>query len=240
MITKEYDIIVVGAGHAGCEAAYIAAKRGYKTMLITQNLDTVARLSCNPSIGGIGKGHIIRELDALGGLMGKIIDMSMIQFRMLNTKKGPAVQAMRAQADKLDYHVLMKKTLEHTKNLDLFMDTVVNLIVENNEFKAVVTERGNRIHGKAVIVTTGTFMEGKIHIGEFSASSGRLGEPAVIGLTSNLNSLGIKTGRLKTGTPARVAKRSINFDVLEKQAGDPMIHHFTNFPTAPINLVFLP
>ncbi|HOV15288.1 MAG TPA: FAD-dependent oxidoreductase, partial [Spirochaetota bacterium] len=145
MLFRDYDIVVIGGGHAGCEAAYISAKKGFKTILITQNLDKLAKMSCNPAIGGIGKGHLVREVDALGGLMGKVIDRSMIQFKMLNTKKGPAVQAMRAQADKLEYQVVMKKILEKTINLDLFQDTVVDLIVENNKIIGVITERGNKI-----------------------------------------------------------------------------------------------
>lgn len=229
MINRDYDIVVVGAGHAGCEAAYICAKSGLKTILITQNLDTVAKMSCNPSIGGIAKGHLVREIDALGGLMGKIIDKTLIQFRMLNTSKGPAVQAMRAQADKLDYSVLMKKTLENLSNLDLFQDTVIDLTTENNKITSVITERGNKISTKAIVLTTGTFLDGKIHIGEFHASNGRLSEPGVSILSLNLTKLGIKLGRLKTGTPARVAKRSIDFDKTEAQIGDPLTHTFSHF-----------
>lgn len=229
MIHRDYDIIVIGAGHAGCEASYIASKKGHKTVLITQNLDTVAKMSCNPSIGGIAKGHLVREIDALGGIMAKIIDISMIQFRMLNTKKGPAVQAMRAQADKLDYSVNMKKTLEKIKNLDLFQDTVVDLIVENGKVIGVITERGNKITAKAVVLTTGTFMEGKIHIGEFNAQNGRLAEPASLGLSKNLTRIGFTVGRLKTGTPPRVLKDSIDFDKMEMQIGDPVMFRFSNF-----------
>jgi len=229
LITRDYDIIVIGGGHAGCESAAISAKKGYKTILITQNPDNIARLSCNPSIGGIAKGHLVREVDALGGLMGEIIDKSMIQFRMLNTKKGPAVQAMRAQADKLDYHVLMKKRLEQTTNLDIFQDTIVDLLFEKSKAIGVITERNNKITGKAVILTTGTFMEGKIHIGEFNAQYGRLGEPAAIGLSKNLTKIGFNIGRLKTGTPARVKKNSINFNIIEKQIGDPIMFSFSNY-----------
>ncbi|HBD93096.1 MAG: tRNA uridine-5-carboxymethylaminomethyl(34) synthesis enzyme MnmG [Spirochaetes bacterium GWF1_31_7] len=232
---RDYDIIIVGGGHAGCEAAYIASKRGYKTILITQNPDTIAKMSCNPSIGGIGKGHLVRELDALGGIMAKTIDRSMIQFRMLNTKKGPAVQAMRSQADKLDYHVAMKKTLENSKDLDIFMDTVVDLKIENNAIIGVITERGNTISAKAVVLTTGTFMEGKIHIGQYNSMNGRIGELAALGLSANLRKIGFDVGRLKTGTPARVTKRSIDFSILEKQDGDPMLFRFANFDDTPID-----
>ena len=235
MIHRDYDIIIVGGGHAGCEAAYIASKRGYKTILITQNPDTIAKMSCNPSIGGIGKGHLVRELDALGGIMAKTIDRSMIQFRMLNTKKGPAVQAMRSQADKLDYHVAMKKTLENSKDLDIFMDTVVDLKIENNAIIGVITERGNTISAKAVVLTTGTFMEGKIHIGQYNSMNGRIGELAALGLSANLRKIGFDVGRLETGTPARVTKRSIDFSILEKQDGDPMLFRFANFDDTPID-----
>ncbi|HOJ63043.1 MAG TPA: tRNA uridine-5-carboxymethylaminomethyl(34) synthesis enzyme MnmG [Spirochaetota bacterium] len=235
MLHKDFDIIVIGGGHAGCEAANICAKRGYKTILITQNLDQIARMSCNPAIGGIAKGHIVSEVDALGGIMAKIIDKTMIQFRLLNTKKGPAVQAKRAQADKLEYSVTMRKYLESLNNLTLFQDTVVDLIVEKNRIIGVVTERGNRITAKAVVLTTGTFMEGKIHIGEFQAISGRFGEPAALGLSENLRKLGFTIGRLKTGTPARVKKRSIDFDKLEMQIGDPEMFRFSNFTFELIN-----
>ena len=234
MLSKDYDIVVIGGGHAGCEAAHICAKKGYKTILITQNLDMIAKMSCNPAIGGIAKGHLVREIDALGGLMGKIIDKTMIQFRMLNTKKGPAVQAMRAQADKLDYQIVMKLTLERMNNLDLFQDTVVDFIIENGTIAGVITERNNRITCKACVLTTGTFMEGKIHIGEFNTSSGRLGEPAANGMTTNLVKLGFDVGRLKTGTPPRGAKRSIDFDKLECQIGDKDMFSFSNFNPAGI------
>ncbi len=229
MITKDYDIIVIGGGHAGCEAAHISAKRGYKTILITQNPDTIAKMSCNPSIGGIAKAHIVKEIDALGGVMAKIIDKTMIQFRMLNTKKGPAVQAMRAQADKFEYQTFMKLHLERTNNLDLFQDTVTDLIVKNNTIKGVITERGNKITAKGVVLTTGTFMEGKIHIGDYNSQNGRIGELAALGLSKNLSKLGLKIGRLKTGTPARVAKKSLDFYKMEKQIGDPVMFAFSNF-----------
>jgi tRNA uridine 5-carboxymethylaminomethyl modification enzyme len=229
LITRDYDIIVIGGGHAGCEASAISAKKGFKTILITQNPDTIARMSCNPSIGGIAKGHIVREIDALGGMMGEIIDKTMIQFRLLNTKKGPAVQSMRAQADKMEYQTLMKLSLERIKNLDIFLDTVVDLITENNTIIGVITERGNKISGKAVVLTTGTFMEGKIHIGEFTALNGRLSEPSAIGLSQNLKKLGFNVGRLKTGTPPRVAKSSIDFNKMEMQIGDEIMFGFTNY-----------
>ncbi len=235
MITRDYDIIVIGGGHAGCEAAHISAKKGYKTILITQNPDTIAKMSCNPSIGGIAKGHIVREIDALGGIMAKIIDRTMIQFRMLNTKKGPAVQAMRAQADKQEYQTLMKLHLERLNNLDIFQDTVTDLIIKKNIINSVITERGNKISGKVVILTTGTFMEGRIHIGDYNSQNGRIGEPSALGLSQNLIKLGFKIGRLKTGTPARVAKKSLDFDKMEMQIGDPIMFAFSNLNNQEIN-----
>lgn len=239
MLTRDYDIIVIGGGHAGCEAAAIAASRGYNTVLITQNLDTIARMSCNPSIGGIAKGHIVSEIDALGGMMGRIIDQTMIQFRLLNTKKGPAVQAKRAQADKLDYHVRMKQALERMPHLYLFQDTVTDFILEgendNRRIVGVITERGNRISCKACVLTTGTFMEGKIHIGEFHTTAGRISELAACGLSANLSKMGFTIGRLKTGTPARVAKRSIDFDKLEMQIGDAEMMSFSDYANRTVN-----
>lgn len=240
MITKDYDIIVIGGGHAGCEAAHISAKIGFKTILITQHPDTIAKMSCNPSIGGIAKAHIVKEIDALGGLMAKIIDKTMIQFRMLNTKKGPAVQAMRAQADKFEYQTLMKLHLERTNNLDIFQDTVTDLIVKNNIIKGIITERGNKITAKSVVLTTGTFMEGKIHIGEYSSLNGRIGELSALGLSSNLSRLGLKIGRLKTGTPARIAKKSLDFKKMEMQIGDPIMFPFSNFNNEKINRPNIP
>lgn len=240
MITRDYDIIVIGGGHAGCEAANISAKKGYKTILITQNPDTIAKMSCNPSIGGIGKGHIVREIDALGGIMAKIIDRTMIQFRMLNTKKGPAVQAMRAQADKLDYQTFMKLHLERLNSLDIFQDTVTDLIIKKNIINGVITERGNKIHAKAVILTTGTFMEGRIHIGDYNSQNGRIGEPSALGLSQNLFKSGFKIGRLKTGTPARVAKKSLDFDKMEMQIGDPVMFAFSNLNNNEINRPNIP
>ncbi len=236
MYHRDYDVIVIGGGHAGCEAASICSRHGLKTILITQNADAIARMSCNPSIGGIAKGHLVRELDALGGMMGKIIDRSMIQFKMLNTKKGPAVQAMRAQADKLEYSVLMKKHLESLSDLDIFQDTVVSIETDNHtsdpKVVGVKTERGNTISCRAIVLTTGTFMEGKIHIGEFSAMNGRISEPAACGLSENLKKIGLEIGRLKTGTPARVMKSSIDFSELEEQGGDTQMMSFSNYTDA--------
>lgn len=226
----DYDAIVVGGGHAGIEAALVLARLGQKTLMITQVLDSIGRLSCNPAIGGLSKGNIVREVDAMGGEMGNLIDQSMIQFRILNKRRGPAVQAPRAQADKFLYSSIAKKTLEHQSNLSLFQDTVVDLLLgSKGEIAGVITERAHRITAKRVVVTTGTFMEGRIFIGEYSAASGRLGEPAAIGLGKALRAKQFKIGRLKTGTPARVAASSVDFSQLEKQEGDEKIQPFSFF-----------
>lgn len=217
---RDYDCIVIGGGHAGIEASSAAARTGLSTLLITQSLDAIGRLSCNPAIGGLAKGNLVREIDALGGVMGQLIDSSMIQYRILNRRRGPAVQAPRAQADKFTYSRNAKELLEHTKGLDLFMDTVTDLIEENGSVIGVVTERGWRISAGTVVLTTGTFMNGRIFIGEWDAPCGRLGEGAAIGLGDNLKRLGFDVGRLKTGTPARVLRSSLDFDELEVQKGD--------------------
>ena len=224
---RDYDIIVIGGGHAGIEAASAAARQGFDTLMITQSLDAIGRLSCNPAIGGLAKGNLVREIDALGGVMGHLIDDTFIQFRILNKRRGPAVQASRAQADKFSYSRLAKETLEKTPHLSLFMDTVTNLLIENGKCIGVVTERGWNISAKAVVLTTGTFMNGRIFIGEYDAPCGRLGEMAAIGLGDNLRRLGFTVGRMKTGTPARVRKSSLDFDELEIQDGDEEIIPFS-------------
>lgn len=224
---RDYDIIVIGGGHAGIEAASAAARQGFDTLMITQSLDAIGRLSCNPAIGGLAKGNLVREIDALGGVMGHLIDDTFIQFRILNKRRGPAVQAPRAQADKFSYSRLAKETLEKTPHLSLFMDTVTNLLIENGKCIGVVTERGWNISAKAVVLTTGTFMNGRIFIGEYDAPCGRLGEMAAIGLGDNLRMLGFTVGRMKTGTPARVRKSSLDFDELEIQDGDEEIIPFS-------------
>ena len=218
----DFDAIVIGGGHAGIEACLSVSRLGFKTLLITQSLDAIGRLSCNPAVGGLSKGNIVREVDALGGEMARLIDASMIQFRILNRRKGPAVQAPRAQADKFLYNSLAKRTLEQEPNLSIFQDTVTDLLLSSSgrEIRGVVTERGNTITSSVVVLTTGTFMEGKIFIGEYQASSGRLGEPAAVGLGTNLRNRGFRVGRMKTGTPARVARSSIDFSKMEIQEGD--------------------
>ncbi len=226
---RDYDAIVIGGGHAGIEAALAISRIGFDTLLVTQSLDAIGRLSCNPAVGGLAKGNLVREIDALGGEMGNLIDKSMIQFRILNRRRGPAVQAPRAQADKFTYSRIAKETLEATPHLFLFMDTVVDFIVDEDK-RAIIgvkTVRGWEISSKVVVLTTGTFMEGRIFIGEYDASSGRLGEPAAVGLGTNLRKRGFHLGRMKTGTPARVRRSSLDFDELEIQPGDDILEPFS-------------
>jgi tRNA uridine 5-carboxymethylaminomethyl modification enzyme len=226
---SDFDTIVIGGGHAGIEASLALARLGFSTVLVTQSLDAIGRMSCNPAIGGIAKGNLVREIDALGGQMAKLIDATMIQFRMLNASRGPAVQAPRAQADKLAYASLARHTLERQKGLTLFQDTVVDLILDGSGRRArgVVTERGRRITAAAVVLTTGTFMEGTLFIGEWSAPGGRLGEPAAVGLGSSLRRLGFTVGRMKTGTPARGLAGSLVPERMELQQPDPQALPFS-------------
>lgn len=275
-----YDVAVVGGGHAGIEAALASSRMGLKTVLITQSVDAIARMSCNPSIGGIAKGNIVREIDALGGEMAKLIDKSMIQFRMLNKSRGPAVQSPRSQADKILYSSLARQTVENTPNLYTLMDTVVDLLTTASdselppnsdsaqtgqipgEFKetkilsdaalsgkrqkitAVVTERGRVIPVRSVVLTTGTFLGGRIFIGEYDAPCGRIGEQGAFGLTQSLNRLGFTTGRLKTGTPPRILKHTVDFTNLELQDGDKEVVPFSfdnetiDRPMVPCHLVY--
>ncbi|MBB6031681.1 tRNA uridine 5-carboxymethylaminomethyl modification enzyme [Borreliella spielmanii] len=225
----DFDAIVIGGGHAGIEAALALSRLSFKTLMITQNLDTIGKLSCNPAIGGLAKGNMVREIDALGGEMGRIIDFSMIQFRVLNKSRGPAVQAPRAQADKLMYQTKAKETLERQDNLDLFQDTVVDFLLNSmrNEIEGVVTERGNKFRSSVVVLTTGTFLRGKIFIGEYRANMGRLSEFSAYGLDKTLLGLGFEMGRLKTGTPARIHKKSVDFSKTEVQFGDSDIIPFS-------------
>ncbi|MFI5334587.1 MAG: tRNA uridine-5-carboxymethylaminomethyl(34) synthesis enzyme MnmG, partial [Chlamydiales bacterium] len=212
--------IVVGAGHAGCEAAHAAARIGVRTLLLTMNLDTIAKMSCNPAIGGTAKGHIVREIDALGGIMGKVTDETAIQFRMLNASKGPAVWSPRAQADKFAYQTAMKHRLEKTPNLFIKQGTTESLLVSGDQIQGVATLEGIAYHGKTVILSSGTFMRGLIHIGETQFSGGRAGDKPSVGLSASLESLGFSLGRLKTGTPPRIHRRSIDMSKVEIQPGD--------------------
>ena len=217
---KEYQVIVVGAGHAGCEAALAAARMGCRTLLLNLSLDAVAQMSCNPAIGGLAKGHLVKEIDALGGEMARNIDATGIQFRMLNTKKGPAVRASRAQADRRRYAERMKRVLEGQPLLDLKQGAVARLLLLGNEVAGVETREGIVFRGRTVILTTGTFMRGLIHVGLHHYPGGRAGEPPSEGLSDHLRALGFRVGRLKTGTPARLDARSIDFSRLEPQYGD--------------------
>ncbi|WP_458411505.1 tRNA uridine-5-carboxymethylaminomethyl(34) synthesis enzyme MnmG [Schinkia sp. CFF1] len=222
-----YDVIVVGAGHAGCEAALAAARMGAKTLILTLNLDMVAFMPCNPSIGGPAKGIVVREIDALGGEMGRNIDKTHIQMRMLNTGKGPAVRALRAQADKHHYQNEMKHTMEKEENLVLKQAMVQSLIVENEECKGVITETGAKYYGKAVVITTGTFLRGKIIIGDFSYESGPNNQRASVDLSKHLKELGFEMGRFKTGTPPRVKGQTIDYSKTEIQPGDEKLRAFS-------------
>jgi len=230
---NKYDVIVVGGGHAGCEAALATARMGLATLMITMNLDTIAQMSCNPAIGGLAKGHLVKEIDALGGEMARVTDLSAIQFRMLNTKKGPAVWGPRTQSDKKIYQFTMKKVLEKQKNLSILQDTVTDILSENKIIIGVATRYKPKISAGAVIITPGTFLNGLIHIGSTSFSSGRFGEFASVKLSDSLSSLGFNLGRLKTGTPARVLRSSMNFDLLKEQPPDPEYQSFSRAVKGP-------
>lgn len=223
----EYDIIVVGAGHAGCEAAAAAANMGSKVLLVTMNMNTIAHMSCNPAMGGIAKGQIIREIDALGGYSGIVTDKSMIQFRMLNRSKGPAMWSPRAQSDRMRFAEEWRLTLEGIPNLDFWQEMVTGIIVEHGQVIGVKTSLGIEIKAKAVILTNGTFLNGLIHIGEKNFGGGRSGERAATGITEQLIALGFEAGRMKTGTPPRVDGRSLNYDRMEEQEGDEMPGKFS-------------
>ncbi len=217
---QEYDVIVVGGGHAGCEAAHAAAKMGSATLLVTMNLATIAQMSCNPAMGGVAKGQIVREIDALGGGSGIVSDQSAIQFRMLNLSKGPAMWSPRTQNDRMMFAAKWREKLEQTKNLDFWQDMATGIVVENNKVVGVKTSLGMTIKCKSIVLTNGTFLNGKIHLGEKQFKGGRAGESASYGITENLIDLGFESGRMKTGTPPRVDGRSLDYTKMEEQAGD--------------------
>lgn len=231
MINEIYDVIVVGGGHAGCEAAAAAANLGSKTILVTMNMQTIGQMSCNPAMGGIAKGQIVREIDALGGYSGIIADKSAIQFKMLNLSKGPAMWSPRTQNDRMLFAEEWRLALENTPNLDFFQDMVKNIIIENGKVAGVITNIGVEIRGKAVVLTNGTFLNGLIHIGEKQFGGGRMGEPKAFGITEQLVSLGFQAGRMKTGTPVRIDGRSLDYSKMEEQKGDENPQKFSYLDT---------
>lgn len=234
VFVSKYEVIVVGGGHAGCEAARIAARMGRRTLLITQNLQTVAQMSCNPAMGGIAKGQIVREVDALGGYSGIVTDRTMIQFKMLNRSKGPAMWSPRAQCDKYRFSQQWRMELEHTDGLDLFADTVTEVLVRDGAVQGVRTSLGVEAWGDAVVLTNGTFLGGVIHIGEKHFGGGRISEPSAEGLTGSLVALGFEAGRMKTGTPPRIDARSLDFSRMIPQEGDPVPGRFSFSDTPPL------
>ncbi|MEO7210591.1 MAG: tRNA uridine-5-carboxymethylaminomethyl(34) synthesis enzyme MnmG [Chitinophagaceae bacterium] len=230
-----YDLIVAGAGHAGCEAAAAAANMGSKVLLITMNLQTIAQMSCNPAMGGIAKGQIVREIDAMGGYSGIVSDKSMIQFRMLNKSKGPAMWSPRTQNDRMLFSTTWREILEENKNIDFYQDSVKSIIIENNKASGVITNMGHQIKAKAVVITSGTFLNGIIHIGDKNFAGGRVAEKASHGITEQLVSLGFQSDRLKTGTPPRVDGRSLDYSKMEMQYGDAEISGFSFLPIKKID-----
>ncbi|HOG82690.1 MAG TPA: FAD-dependent oxidoreductase, partial [Smithellaceae bacterium] len=220
-MTDSYDIVVIGGGHAGCEAALAAARMGANTLLFNINLDSIALMSCNPAIGGLAKSQLVKEVDALGGEMGRITDKTAVHFRLLNASKGPAVQSTRMQCDKQLYRLTMKSTVENQANLHIRQAMVESLVVENGKIAGVLDASGHFYGAQKVVVTTGTFLNGLVHIGRSQTQSGRAGELASVGLANQLASLGFEMGRMKTGTPPRLKSSTIDFSVLERQDSDP-------------------
>ncbi len=233
MIWEKYEVVVVGAGHAGAEAAAAAANLGAKTLLITQNLDAICQMSCNPAMGGVAKGQIVREIDALGGYSGIVTDNTMIQFRMLNLSKGPAMWSPRAQSDRMQFSMMWRNILEHIPNLSLWQDEVIGVKVNQGAVTGVYTKMGVEISANAVVLTNGTFLNGLIHIGEMSLEGGRIGEYPALGLSNQLKELGFEVDRLKTGTPVRVDGNTIDFSLLDEQKGDASLGKFS-FTDTPI------
>ena len=230
----KYDVIVVGAGHAGCEAAHAAATMGSKVLLVTMNLQTIAQMSCNPAMGGVAKGQIVREIDAMGGMSGIISDETMIQFRMLNRSKGPAMWSPRCQSDRMKFALNWREKLEQNPNVDFWQEMAVGIIVNDNRVEGIKTSLGLEIFSKSVILTNGTFLNGIIHIGEKKFGGGRTGESAAFGITEQLTQLGFESGRMKTGTPPRVDGRSINYSAMEEQKGDEIPGKFSYTNTPPL------
>lgn len=231
LFNETYDVIVVGAGHAGCEAAASAANLGSKTMLITMNMQTIGQMSCNPAMGGIAKGQIVREIDAMGGFSGIVADKSAIQFKMLNLSKGPAMWSPRTQNDRMKFAEEWRYVLENTPNLDFFQDMVKSLIINKGKVEGVITSLGIEIKGKSVVLTNGTFLNGLIHVGDKQLGGGRMGEPKAYGITEQLVDLGFEAGRMKTGTPVRVDGRSLDYSKMEEQAGDKNPQKFSYLDT---------
>ena len=231
LFNETYDVIVVGAGHAGCEAAAAAANLGSKTILITMNMQTIGQMSCNPAMGGIAKGQIVREIDAMGGFSGIVADKSAIQFKILNLSKGPAMWSPRTQNDRMKFAEEWRYVLENTPNLDFFQDMVKSLIIKNGKVEGVITSLGIEIKGKSVVLTNGTFLNGLIHVGDKQLGGGRMGEPKAYGITEQLVDFGFEAGRMKTGTPVRVDGRSLDYSKMEEQAGDKNPQKFSYLDT---------